>query len=108
MFLHHLLESESTISVFLPLPVLIQFENVEEHLAGQAALAAATVWWKKWQRGLQWRQAAARSPHRVQRCPCITTAPWLAALRRHMASREDTHTRSINRLQTPAIYVSGD
>ena len=83
----------NTISTFQSLPVLIQFENVEENLTGQAALAAATVWGEKRQRGLQRRQAPARSPHRVQRCACIATAPRLAALWRHMAGTERKHTR---------------
>lgn len=89
-----------TISVLLSLPVLVQFENVEENLAGQAALAAAAVWWEKRRRRLQWGQAPAGSPHRVQRRPRVAPAPRLAALRRHVASAqgEGTHQRAVEQL----------
>lgn len=84
----------STVSGFLSLPVLVQFEHVEEDLAGQAALAAATVGREKRRRGLQRGQTPAGGPHRVQRRPCVPTTPRLtAALHRQMtAAEEKTHT----------------
>lgn len=36
-------KSVFTVSAFLSLPVLVQLEHVEEDLAGQAALASASV-----------------------------------------------------------------
>lgn len=43
-----------TVFRFLPLPVLVQFEHVEEDLARQAALATAPIWREEWRRRLQW------------------------------------------------------
>lgn len=97
----------STVSVFLSLPVLIQFENIEEDLAGQAALAAAPIWWEKRRRRLQRGQTPAGGPHRVQRSPRIPTAPRVAALHRRMAADERTETH-VNSWQSPAVNVSVD
>lgn len=84
----------STVSRFLSLPVLVQFEHVEEDLAGQAALAAAAVGREKRRRGLQRGQTPAGGPHRVQRHACVPTTPRLtAALHRQMtAAEKKTHT----------------
>lgn len=83
----------STISRLLPLPVLVQFEHVEEDLAGQAALAATTVGREKRRRRLQRWQTPTGGSHRVQRRPGIPATPRLAAaLHRQMtAAVEKTH-----------------
>lgn len=77
----------STVSGFLAPPVLVQFEHVEENLAGQAAFAAIAVGREQRRRGLQWGQTPTGGSHRVQGRPCVPTAPRLtAALHRQMAA----------------------
>lgn len=43
-----------TVFRFLPLPVLVQLEHVEEDLARQAALATASIRREQWRGRLQW------------------------------------------------------
>lgn len=86
----------STVSGVLPLPVLVQFEDVQEDLAGQAAITAAPIQGEKRWRGLQWGQAAAGGSHWVQRRPRVPATGGLAtALHRQVtaAVTEQKHAR---------------
>lgn len=83
-----------TVSHVLSLPALVQFEHVEEHLAGQAALAAAAIRRKQRRRRLKRGQTPAGGSHRVQRRSRVPPTPRLAAAvhRQMTATVEKTDT----------------
>jgi hypothetical protein len=93
-----------TVAVLLLLPVLVQFDDVEEDLAAEADLAPLAVGGEEGGGGLQGGQAPAGHPDRVQRRPCVPPPAALhaahaaapaaaAALRGHLTPARDGRGR---------------
>jgi len=94
-----------TIVLLLPLAVLVQLEDVEQDLAGEADLAAVAIGREERGGRVQGGQAAAGHAHRVQRrprvppaaarqaalaaAPAVTTAP-APAIRGHVTPAGET------------------
>lgn len=93
----------STVSGVLPLPVLVQFEDVQEDLAGQAAITAAPIRGEKRWRGLQWGQAAAGGSHWVQRRPRVPATRGLAAALHRQVTAAVTEQK--HKCETEAFLV---